>query len=219
MAEQLLTNWQQAIINLRNYLQENSNGCYHVVGNTKQSNNSVSVEKMPLIQVFHAGGNFPKNKSSMNSETAYNAIAAVRITTAAKASVDLDVLQNPSSTPEEITAAIAGMGSAEFEANELCDTIFAITFNLIMGSGGERFGDDTKPYNISDRWGDDFKKESVLPGGSIAVINGYYHISFTSFDIPTGKNPTTPESIFGRVFIQDQNSEQQDTIDVENQLS
>jgi len=195
------------IANLKEFLAENANGRYRVVGHSKQKLNAQNIVNLPMVQVFYAGGSFPKGSSGMNAETEHQAVASVIMTVSATAKMDLSVLQDEGSTVEERLVAIAGIADAEAEADYGIDVLFGIMFGLIMGADGEHFGDETVPYTVADRWGDDFKKEPVLSAGSIVTIKGSYSIGFSVRETPLGDTPTVGSIMSGEIDIQDGNGD------------
>lgn len=194
---------------LKQFLADNANDPetgeprYRVVGYQKQKLNASDIATLPMVQVFYAGGSFPRSSSGMNAETAHNAIASVIMTVSEKAKVDLAVLQNEGSTPEQLMGAINGVADAESEADARIDVLFGIMFRLIMGADGEHFGSDERPYTVADRWGDDFKKDPVISAGSIVTIKGSYSIGFSVRETPYGDEPTVGSIMSGEIDIQD----------------
>lgn len=192
----------QEINRLISFLGDNSNGEYYVVGYQKQRKNAESVRGKRMVQVYYSGGSFPKNLSPMNYATAHNAIATVRMMVSESARADLAVLNDPNSSEADRMNALASSMDAEQRANERLDELFSMMFNLIMGGDGEHFGNDQKPYTISDRWCEDFRKDSVLKDGSLIVVNGYFDISFRVEEIPTGHVPVDGNILDGKIDIQ-----------------
>lgn len=194
--------FQNAIADLKQLLVDKANGRYFVVGHTKQRSNAEELRGKKMVQVFYSGGSFNRGTSSMNSETTHNAIASVILTVSEPSTMDLAVLENPSSTPEQIALALTAGREAEDVANEAMDELFGIMFDIIMGADGEHFGNESDDYSIADRWGRDFKKDPVLSGGSVVVINGSYDIQFTVREIPDGDTPIEGNFMSGAIDIQ-----------------
>ncbi len=187
---------------LKEFLVNESNGEYFVVGHQKQRRNAMALRGKKMVQVFHSGGSFPRDASSMNGPTQYDAVATVRLTVSESASVDLSVLNDPDSTEAERMIALTDGMDAEERANDSLDDLFSMMFHSIMGGDGEHFGNEDE-FTISDRWGHDFRKEPCIKTGSLVVINGYYDIGFTCEEIPDGHIPVDGSIVNGEIDIQD----------------
>ena len=196
-----------AIKQLENYLIENSDEKYFVIGYDKQVKNALALKGKKMVQCVHAGGSFDMSKSEgVNGRKFYNAIASIKLTVSEAATVDLTALDEPLSTPEQLIVALGASDDAEKIANDEMDTLFGYMFDLIMGGDGESFGRDD--YSIIDREGKNFDKSAVVKKGSLAVITGYFDIGFGIWETANGETPTGGEiTINNLIDIQDDNGD------------
>lgn len=190
---------------LQEFLSNNSNGEYYVVGHSLQKKNAQEIERRgsKMVQVYITGVSPDRFVSSVNSETTVRCTATVRMTVTASVEMDLAVIEDPQSTPAQRASSLADSYDAAAKADDEMDELFGQMFDLVLGADGEYFGSGAEnPYEIADRWGDDFRKEEAIKGGSLVVINGYFDISFTTQDIPNGDTPTVGNIVFGKIDLQ-----------------
>lgn len=198
-------NFQNAIQDLRDFLTLYSNGDYYVVGHSLQSKNAVAIDQKGkrMVQVYLSGFQIPSNeRSGLNTETELMCTATVRLTVVEKSQLDLSVFSDPSATDQDRANAFAAGYDAEKVADDAMDDLAGRLFDLIMGGEGEWFGNETNEYQIADRWGDDFTKESLPREGSYIVMNGYFNVRFRVPEIPLGATPVVGNIISGVVDIQ-----------------
>lgn len=184
---------------------ESGNPLYFVVGSSLQMRNpeAIKLQGTQMVQCFITGGTMPQNgKTSHTSDITVKSTARIAITVVTTAKLDLSVLDDPLSTPEQISTAIAGTIDAEDEADTVFDNIVSHLFNNVMGADGEYFGREDNIYSISNRWGDDWQKGSTEKKGSTIVLHGYFDIDFNSDEIPNGDEPTPGGVLDGKINIQ-----------------
>lgn len=195
-------NFQLAIAQLKKFIADGANGNYRVIGFGKQAKNTAGFEGIKQVQVFHAGGSFDRSTGKVTGEQTYVCSAVCRLTVAEPATCDLSVIDDPDSTNEERIQALIENSEAEERADLAIDDLFGMLFDLIMGGDGRDFGTVTNTIQISDRFGEDFKKELPQKVGSLVTINGYFTITFRVLEIPQGETPKNLESILGSVDLQ-----------------
>jgi hypothetical protein len=197
-----ITELEKAIAGLREFLAANSDGKYYVVNAQKQSENSKELRGRMSVQVFHQSGVFNEDKSTANSTTYYDALAAIKLTVSVPCKVNLAVLDDPGSTDQERIDALAEMLDGENEADTQIDRLFSYIWRLTLGGPGQRFGLNKKPYTIANRWGKDFKKDKPFKSGSLVVLNGMFVIGFQVNDLPIGVEGLPGTIISGNIDIQ-----------------
>jgi hypothetical protein len=145
-------------------LESNARGRYAVIG-AKRKSEAADIFAAPQVSVFYADGSFDKRKSGVNSPYHHDAAFNIHILVAAKAKVNLAVLQNPAATPDQLAAALAESDNAAIAVDEKMEQIIDTLFDIIMSPVNADLGTDCNP----GRWITQIKKHNQEPVGAIVT--------------------------------------------------
>jgi hypothetical protein len=159
---------------LASLLEASAAGRYQVAGIPKRKLDAEKLLSMPLVTVYYEQGSFPKGSSSINGPYQHEATLRVDIVTAAEAEMDLAVLQDKNSTPEEIAAALAARTDAETVADLRSDETAALLFDIIMRPQNRSFGLEDDP----GRWITAYTKGKPQTTGALVVLAGYFTLTY-----------------------------------------
>jgi hypothetical protein len=150
---------------IENLLEQHSKRQYVVVDAQRRKSDAENIFTMPQVTVLYAKGNFDKSKSSVDSPYHHDASFNVHILVAAKATVNLAVLQNPAATNEQLASAIAESGNVIREVDAKLDCLIDVLYDIIMRPEHRKLGCD---YNPS-RWVPEINKHNPEREGAIIM--------------------------------------------------
>jgi len=145
-------------------------GRFRVVGYQAEAKGSDAViDDNRLVEVFFASGEFPKSGGTLRGPVRHNMTFNIFLTVAKSAECDLSVIDNPASTPVQISNAIAAAKNAAYLAdkslNELADHVYQILMDA-------RNIDLQLPFVVANRWIESIQKDAPLERGSLVVLTG-----------------------------------------------
>lgn len=146
-------------------LSDNADDRYTVITPQNRKSDAQSVFEKPRVTVFYSEGGFDKSKSSVNSPYHHDATFNIWIQTAAKAAVNLAILQNPAAAPEQYAAALANADNASVLVDEKTDAMLSALFDIIMSPVNRNLGADY----VTNRWITQVKKHNPEPTGAIVM--------------------------------------------------
>jgi hypothetical protein len=179
---------KEALIRL---LSDNADGRYIVMNPQLRKADAESVLKKPHITVYYSSGDFDKSKSSVNSPYHHNCTFTIEILTASTAKVNLLVLQNPNSTPEQYAAALAESQNSSVIADEKTDGLISLLFDIIMRPASRNLGADY----VANRWITQIKKYNPETLGSIVTQAASITLTAQCMEEVTGEEGTPGGSV------------------------
>jgi hypothetical protein len=159
-------------------------GRYQVVGYQKQGTSAIETNANDrLVQVFYVSGSFPKSGASLQGPIRHEMTFRVQLTASRAASVDLSVLENPSSTDLQKSAALAAVTRAASLADDSFDELLSAVFGVILDNRDLDFGMD--PPGAS-RWIQGFSKNPPNKVGGYVTITGSFDVQCNYFEALSG---------------------------------
>ena len=149
---------------IEDLLAEYANGRFTVVSPRRKSD-AASIFVMPQVTIYYSEGSFDKSKSSVNSPYHHDVTFRIYATVAAKATVNLAVLQNPAASSKEYSEALADAGNASVLVDEKTDELLSLLYDIIMRPEHRSLGADYIP----SRWVSQIKKFNPEPMGAIVT--------------------------------------------------
>lgn len=141
-----------------------------------------------LVQVFVKSGQFPK-AGSFHGPVIHDVSMGVELLTAASASVDLTVLNDPDAEAGDIAAALAASHKAAKLADDDFDDLFEVVYQLLMANDQEDLG---FPGEVANRWAASWTKGMPLTRGANVIISGTIEFSFRVAEDLLGVFPVVP---------------------------
>jgi hypothetical protein len=140
---------------------------------------------MPQVTVYYVSGEFDK-KSSVNSPYDHNCTFRIDVLVASKAKIDLQVFQNPASTPEELAKALGDSDAASVLVDEKTEGLLSALFDIIMSPVNRNLGAE---YN-TNRWINGFKKMNPENYGSVVMQTASITLSAKCYETVSGETGT-----------------------------
>ena len=141
---------------------------FRVIGYQRQSKNADEVlNNDRLVQVYYSEGDFLKSAGRMKGPKTHDITFEIDMTTSAKASVDITVLDNPSATESQKATALADLKEAVKRADDKCDELIDHVYQILMDARNEKLGFTNN--EISSRWIAKITKDQTLERGDLAV--------------------------------------------------
>lgn len=160
---------KDAIVN--NVLGPAEAGRYQTIGYQRQVKDAAGVlDNSRLVQLYYSGGSFPKSSGPNTGPTMHDMSFSVELTVAKAAAGDLSVINNPSSTPAQIAAALLAFNESAALADASLDELFDIVYQVLMDGRNIDFG--LPVGTIANRWVDQLDKDLTEPRGLYVVLTG-----------------------------------------------
>ena len=183
-------------------------GRYQTVGFQRQQKGADEVKgNNRLVQLYYSRGSFPKSSSSLSGPFKHTATYQVDLTCSEAATVDLATLNNPASSPAQITAALAAKAEAAKLADDSLDELFDIVYQIIMDARQRDL--DLGIGGASDIYISDFQKDEPDAQGRLVTITGAFIIGVVMEEIVSGETSTTQDQLISGGTVQ--------TVDIETE--
>jgi hypothetical protein len=154
-------------------------GRFRVAGYQPKSTDAVEyLNDKRLVSVFFSESQIPDNMGSLQGPVHFEAIYRLEMFASAEAKGDLSVIDNPSSTPAELTTAIANIKLAENLADTSWNELAGIVYQILMDGRNRDLG---LPVGIAaSRWLNNLRKDRPadisiargILGGKYVTITG-----------------------------------------------
>lgn len=175
-------------------LGDNASGAFTVIGYKKQEQQADQVrDYFRTVQVYTAGGKLDEDATSLNGPYKYGMTIMIEITASKAAKADLIVINNPSSTPSEVAAAMEGIQYAAEFARESVEECYGSVFGIIMDSRYKAFDDDDDTL-VDRRWIDEFKISKPTPTGSLVAVTLIAKLTFDTEEEAGGDTPLSADT-------------------------
>lgn len=171
------------------------------VGSQKQSKGSKENLNLPRVTVYYQNGNFPKTGSNFQSVKQHNASYRIEFTVVMESEVDLSVLNNPSSTAIQISAALAAMPELSDQVDNKMDELFDNVYQVLMDA--RNYDLDLTIGEITDRYIDNFQKDSPIPKGEFMILTGGCTLTMNMEEIVDGETGTPGVNVDTTVDLKD----------------
>lgn len=197
-------NFIQVKVALQNLLIDNANGNFQVVGAQRQEKSGEEfVGSDRMVEIYFKKSSFPRSKGAFLGPVSSDVEFSIEFTVSAPALVDLSVLENPSSTTEQIQTALSSMKAASSEADDRMDELISMVWQILMNPINEKLG---LRGIVSNRWVDDAIKNDPNPRGSLVVLTGAMPYSCNVCEVPPGELGVDSQGIsLDNIINNDQN--------------
>lgn len=161
-------------------------GRYTVAGHRRQTTSAEEVRASKrLVQVYYAGGDFPKSGGGVYGVVKHGMTFAVGCTLSMPAMADLATLTNPLSTPQQRATALLAITEASAEADTAMDELFEIIYQVLMDPRNADLG--LPVGTVASRWVDQMIKDDPQPEGSLVVLTGKVVFTCSTSEEVTGE--------------------------------
>jgi len=162
---------------------------FKVIGFQRQSKNADEVlDSDRFVQIFYQSGNLPKNKASLNGPVQHEITYKIELTVAKQTEGDLEVINNPGSTPLQIATALNLFAEASDLADQSWDELADIVYQILMDARNYDLG--TQKGTISNRWIDGIQKDNPLPRGESVILTGSFNLTCQTVESVLGDTGT-----------------------------
>lgn len=146
-------------------------GRFQTIGFQRQTTDGEEVlGSNRFVQCYYSSGDFSKRGGRLNGPTQHDITFRIDLTVSSAAEGDLSVINNPASTPEQVSAALAAMQEATALADASLDELIDIVYQIIMDGRNIDLGLDKG--TVVDRWITDASKDQPVPQGEFVVLTG-----------------------------------------------
>ncbi len=176
-------------------------GRFRVVGSQVMGANTEEfIGNDRCVRVFNRSKQFPENRS-LNGPYQNDVSVDLQFITSAEAAVNLAVLNDPSSTPAEIIAALNARENASDLADNSYDEFTGLVFSILMDATAQDFG--LADYTIDNRWYTGDTKSDTETHGDLQVLTGIGTLKFSVEETVSGATPTPVDKHNGTIMIKD----------------
>jgi len=160
-------NVRDSIIN--NVLGPAEKGRYRTVGAQRQAKAAEEIlgYKREIITYYHSG-DIPKGAGSNAGQAQHDCSFRIELAVAMENEANLAVINDPSSTIEQVGAAIQASADASFLADRSMDELIAIAYQILMDPKNYDLG--LKPGSVANRWVSAIQKDDVITEGEYVVL-------------------------------------------------
>lgn len=145
----------------------------------------------PIVEMHISGGDFFAPGSSPTGDKLHSFTIEIHVIASASAKYDLSVIENPSSTEEEVaTAMIAGLGAANI-AYGIIFEVFSLIFDLINNRANYDFG--LEKYTLKKKELGKYNIERHVTSGNLATVHGMSKIDLLVVEPVEGVTPIASE--------------------------
>lgn len=181
--------------NLETILNNASGGLYTVVGYQQQGVGATEIlGTKRRVQVFSSGQRFSEGESGPNGPFQGDTDFAVRLMVSAAATGDLTVINNPSSTGPQLSAAIAAFQDASKVADDSMDELIDLIFQVLMDASNQDIGFTEPPYKVKNRWIAGWTKDDPLNHGEYVALTADFQFQCKIEEEVSGLTPTPAEA-------------------------
>lgn len=174
-------------------------GRYQTVGFQRQNVSADEIlDNLRKITVYYSSGLFPKSSGSLVGPTQHDQTFNIDFMASKAAEGDLDVLQNPASTPSQIATALSQFAEASKLVNESIDELIDIAYQVLMDARNIDFG--LAPGTIANRWINNIQKNDPLPQGEYVILTASMQLTCRSVEVVTGDPGVSGLKIFDTVI-------------------
>jgi hypothetical protein len=176
---------------LQTLLADNADG-FTVVTPDKRDWDAENIAASPRVLVGFESGQFDRSRSTVNAAAAcaHNATVRVVILAAAKAGVDLSVLQDPDASAALYAAALAAQVSAEATVEAVLDDVAGTIFDLIMRPASRFFYRPGGNGVFLNHWVTNIQYDAqAQQSGALCVKGARLTVTFTVNETPQDVAP------------------------------
>jgi hypothetical protein len=173
-------------------------GEYRVYGyQTQPKGADEFVGKKRSVRAFYSQGDFPKSGGSLRGPFNHDVRFGLEIIVVENATMDLSVLNDPSSTATERADALAAKTDAADLADDSWDEFAELLYQTIMDARNQDLG--LAEFVVGSRWLQAMKKDPPNAGGKQVILTGTLILTCSVVENVTGETPSAGELISGDI--------------------
>lgn len=167
-------------------------GRFRTIGFQRQTKSAEEVKgNLRLVTVYYSAGTFPKRSGRNTGAVQHDITYRIEFTVSKSALGNLAIINNPESTPAEITTAIDAIQESAKLADESIDELFEIIYQILMDARNIDMG--LSVGTVADRWIDSIQKDEPRPKGDLVVLTGSANLTLRTAEQVTG-DPGIPDA-------------------------
>jgi hypothetical protein len=160
-------------------------GRYRTIGYQERSQAATEVlNNNRSVSVYFSSGDLPKSGGSLTGPFKHDATYKIDLVVSKSAQGDLATINNPASTPAQLTTALANISEATALADGSLDELYDVIFNVLLDAQNVDFGLDIG--NVSNRWISNLDKHQPIERGSLVVLTGVMQLNCTMTEVVEG---------------------------------
>lgn len=169
-------------------------GKYRVIGYQKTSEDAEdAVQDKRFITCYYSGGDFSKSGGvESGGITNHDMNFTIELTVSQPSRGDTSVLNNESSSPAQLMAALSGFKDACRLADRALDDFYSIIYNVIMDSRNRDLGCS---FNLGSRWVNNIVKGQPIDMQKFVTLSGTMSLSALIDENPAGDIGVAGEDI------------------------
>lgn len=182
-------------------------GRFQTIGFQRQSTGAEEVlGNLRFVQFFYSSGNFSVSGGRQTGPTQHDITFNVWLTVSAASELDLSVINNPESTPEQVSAALLAEKEACEVADASLDELIDIVYQILMDGNNIEMGLDKGI--ISNKWIGSITKDQPTSSGDYVVLTASMPLTLRTVEDVPGDTGTAIEVINTKIDIDDDDVEQ-----------
>lgn len=163
---------------------------YRVVGYQQQSVGATETEGTDrLVQVFYAGGSFPKSSGSVTGSRNHEARFNLELRASAGTSTDISRLDDPTSDDRDRAEVLAETTAAEAakRANDSWDELMELVYQVLADPQNRDLGLSDL---VGSLWISRTQKDAPAATGGLVTVTGIVELTCNLEEVTTGATPT-----------------------------
>lgn len=164
-------------------------GAYRVLGYSPQGQSAEQVKgSNRLVRVYFKNFAAPSDRAGLTGPYDLDVNYQIELTVSAPTLVDLAVLENDNATPVAKAAALAGLDTAEKNADDSFDELVDTLMQTLLDGVNVDVG--STPQVVSGRWVPGAEKEQPKERGGLVTITGHMMFNCLVTEEPPGAETT-----------------------------
>lgn len=136
------------------------------------------------VDVFYSSGEFSRRGSRQGGASQHDITFRIELTVSKAAQGDLSVINNPVSTPQQISTALSNFQEAAFLADNSFDELVDIIYQIVMD--GRNLDMGLSKGNVANRFIPRIQKNSPVPRGEYVVLTGSMDLTLRTSEAIVG---------------------------------
>ncbi len=181
-------------------------GRFQTIGFQRQSTGAAEVlGNLRFVQLFYSSGIFSKSGGRQTGPTQHDITFNVWLTVSAESELDLSTINNESSTPEQVSAALLAEKEACEVADASLDELIEIVYQILMDGNNIDMG--LSKGIVSNKWVGSITKDQPTTSGDYVVLTGSMPLTLRTVEDVPGDTGTTIEIMNTTIDIDNDDTE------------
>jgi hypothetical protein len=177
-------------------------GRYRTIGYQRQGIAAeTTVGVLRTVQVYYAEGEYPITSASASGDTIQNVTFNIDMYASAAAKVDLSVINDIGSTPEQRAAAIEALQESSALVDEYFDELVDIVYQTLMDARNYDFG--MEKGIVSNRRIGSVRKDTPVPDGEYVALTGSMPLTCRIFEDVPGEIGVPGNTLDTTIVVED----------------